>query len=361
MKIGIVGLPNTGKSTLFNALTGSHAVAADYPYSTVEPNIGLVTVPDTRLEYLKEMYTPKKTTYATIEFVDIAGLPKGASRGEGLGNRFLSYIREVDAILHVVRCYKTNESPFCDPLSDIEIVEMELIFADLEIVGRRYQKVEKASKTDRSLIPEAEFLKRLLNLLENGRTARELEATTPQEIAILKEMPLLTSKPVIFVANISDEDFWNVTEKENEYTGLIKTYASSCNAAAMEICALAEQEMAQLGEEERNAFLEEVGRERGLYLLIRQSYALLNLISFLTAGTPEVRAWTITKGTKAKQAAGKIHSDLERGFIRAEIIAFDDLKETGSMVAAKEKGLIRIEGKDYIMKDGDITLIRFNV
>jgi len=361
MKIGIVGLPNTGKSTLFNALTGSSAVAADYPYSTIEPNIGVVAVPDERLDYLENIYFPKKTTHATIEFVDIAGLPEGASRGEGLGNRFLSYIREVDAILHVVRCFDTSESLAPEPIHDIEIVEMELILADMEIVERRYQKVEKTSRTDRSQLVEAEFLKRLLDLLEGGKTAREVNPSTPLEIAVLKEMPLLTSKPVIFVANISDLDFWNTPEGENSYLKEIEEYALARNAAAIEICALAEQEIVGLSLEERNMFLDEVGRQGGLDKLIQESYSLLNLISFLTAGTPEVRAWTITKGTKAKQAAGKIHSDLERGFIRAEIVAFDDLKSSGSMTSAKEKGLVRVEGKDYIMKDGDITLVRFNV
>lgn len=360
MKIGIVGLPNTGKSTLFNALTGSSALAADYPYSTVEPNIGVVQVPDQRLDYLNQMYSPKKTTHATIEFVDIAGLAKGASKGEGLGNKFLSYIREVDAILHVVRCFENDESS-PSPIDDIEIIEMELILADIEIVERRFLKADKASKTDRSLATEADFLRRLLTLLQDGKTAREITDTTLGELAILKEMPLLSSKPVIFVANISDKDFWNTSEGDNEYVKQIQEYIETSNATVIEICALTEQEIVTLSEEERAMFLNEVGRDAALDKLIRESYSLLNLISFLTAGTPEVRAWTITKGTKAKQAAGKIHSDLERGFIRAEIVAFNDLFETGSMAVAKEKGLVRVEGKEYIMKDGDITLIRFNV
>ncbi|MCL1829805.1 MAG: redox-regulated ATPase YchF [Oscillospiraceae bacterium] len=361
MKIGIVGLPNTGKTTLFNALTGSGAIAADYPYSTIEPNIATVDVPDPRLDFLAQLYSPKKITPATIEFVDIAGLPRGASKGEGLGNRFLSYIREVDAVLHVVRCFENTEQIPCDPLGDIEIVEMELILADIEIVERRYLKQEKVSKTDRSLIPEVNFLARLLQLLADGKTARELTVVSEMEAAILKEMPLLSTKPIIYVANISDDIYWNGEPGEGVYVKQIERYAASQKAEVIEISALVEQEFVQLGETEREEFLKEIGRQRGLDRLIRQSYGLLKLISFLTAGSPEVRAWTITEGTKAREAAGKIHSDLARGFIRAEIVAFEHLKECGNMAAAKEKGLVRIEGRDYIMKDGDVTLIRFNV
>lgn len=364
MKLGIVGLPNVGKSTLFNAITNAGAQSANYAFCTIEPNIGVVAVPDKRLDKLTEMYHPAKTTPAVIEFVDIAGLVKGASKGEGLGNKFLSHIREVDAIIHVVRCFENDDIIHVDgsinPSRDIETINLELIFSDIEMVERRLDRSTKAMKGDKSLAKEVEFLKRLKASLEDGVPARNVECDEDEK-EILSTVALLTAKPVIYACNMSEEDFTNGLDANKGYVDVCKI-AEEEGAEVLPICAELEAEIAPLSKEEKEMFLSELGIEQGgLDLLIQRSYHLLGLISYLTAGTPEVRAWTIKQGTKAPQAAGKIHSDFERGFIRAEVISFDDLIACGSMTAAKEKGLVRSEGKEYVMKDGDIVLFRFNV
>ncbi len=364
MKLGIVGLPNVGKSTLFNAITNAGAEAANYPFCTIEPNVGVVAVPDERLDVLAEMYSPEKYTPAVIEFVDIAGLVRGASQGEGLGNKFLSHIREVDAVVHVVRCFRNDDiihvEGEIDPLRDLEIINMELIFSDMELVERRCDRAKKMLKGDKSLENEIEVLEKVLASLNDGISARAI-TLTPAEKEIVDTVPLLSRKPVIYAANISENDIGKDLSQNAAYMSL-KTHAESEGAAIMPICASIESEIAELEPDEKKEFLTGLGiAESGLDKLVKSSYSLLGLISFLTAGPKEVRAWTITNGTKAPQAAGKIHTDFERGFIRAEIIAYHDLISCGSMNAAKEKGLVRSEGKDYVMKDGDVTLFRFNV
>lgn len=364
MKLGIVGLPNVGKSTLFNAITNAGAEVANYAFCTIEPNVGVVAVPDYRLDELAKMYSPKKITPAVIEFVDIAGLVKGASKGEGLGNKFLSHIREVDAVIHVVRCFDNDDimhvSGSVDPKRDIETINLELILSDLEILDRRIDRTAKAAKGDKSLLTELEFLKRLKTELENGVSSRAVEADDDEK-AILADIGLLSAKPVIYACNMSEDDFASNIENNERYKAVCEI-AKAEGAEVLPICAELEAEISSLSKEEKEMFLSDAGIESGgLDMLIQRSYSLLGLISYLTAGEPEVRAWTIKKGTKAPQAAGKIHSDFERGFIRAEVISFDELMACGSMQAAKEKGKIRSEGKDYVMQDGDIVLFRFNV
>jgi len=363
MKLGMVGLPNVGKSTLFNAITKAGAQAENYPFCTIEPNVGVVQVPDERLKVLHDMYNSKKTIYTTIEFYDIAGLVKGASKGEGLGNQFLSHIREVEAIIHVVRCFEDDNVVHVDgkigPLKDIETINLELIIADLELIERRIVKTTKNLKGDKGLQKELDILNKVKATLEQGLSARTMELT-PEEADFVKTLTLLSYKPVIYAANVSEEDA--AGGEDNALVKEVQEFAASENSGCAVICAKLEAELTELDEEEKAVFLEELGiKESGLDKLIKASYSLLNLISFLTAGEPEVRAWTIKKGTKAPGAAGKIHSDFERGFIRAETVAYTDLIECGSMTAAKEKGLVRSEGKEYVVKDGDVILFRFNV
>lgn len=365
MKLGIVGLPNVGKSTLFNSLTKAGAEAANYPFCTIDPNVGIVVVPDERLKVLGELYKSEKVIPAVIEFVDIAGLVKGASKGEGRGNQFLSHIREVDAIIHVVRCFEDPNIIHVDgsinPIRDIETINLELIFADLEVIERRIARVGKMAKSDKAYAKEADLLQKLKDTLESGKPAKSYIPEDDEEQLKLKELNLLTSKPVIYAANVREDELSD-DAADNEYVHAVREAAKSENSEVFVICAQIEQEISELEEEEKKMFLEELGlKESGLEKLIRVSYSLLGLISYLTAGPKESKAWTISKGTKAPQAAGKIHSDFERGFIRAEIVNYDNLVECGSFNAAKEKGLVRSEGKEYIVQDGDVVLFRFNV
>lgn len=365
MKLGIVGLPNVGKSTLFNSLTKAGAESANYPFCTIDPNIGVVAVPDERLDVLGKMYHSKKVTPAVIEFVDIAGLVKGASKGEGLGNQFLGNIRECDAIIHVVRCFEDTNvihvDGSVDPVRDIETINLELLFSDLEILERRIAKTGKAAKNDKSQAKEYALLERLKAHLEDGRLAKSFVPADEDEEGWFASYQLLTAKPVIFAANVGEDDLAD-DGAQNEYVQRVREYAAREDSEVFVICAQIEQEIAELDDEERSMFLEELGLTKsGLEKLIQASYSLLGLISYLTSGEDETRAWTIKVGTKAPQAAGKIHSDFERGFICAEVVTFDDLVACGGTAGAKEKGLLRLEGKEYVVKDGDVILFRFNV
>ena len=363
MKLGIVGLPNVGKSTLFNSLTKAGAESANYPFCTIDPNVGIVPVPDERIKNLGELYHSAKVTPAVVEFVDIAGLVKGASKGEGLGNQFLANIREVDAIVHVVRCFDDGNIVHVDgsvnPLRDIETINFELIFSDIEVLDRRIAKSTKGSRNDKSLAHEVEFLSKVKAHLEDGKLAKTFEVDDEEDQEILNSCNLLTIKPVIFAANVNEDE---LAGEDNDYVKAVREYAADVDAKVFVVCAQIEQEISELDDDEKKEFLEDLGlEESGLEKLISASYSLLGLISFLTSGEDETRAWTIKEGTKAPQAAGKIHTDFERGFICAEVVSFEDLKEYGTMQACKEKGLVRQEGKEYVVKDGDIIVFRFNV
>ncbi len=365
MKLGIVGLPNVGKSTLFNSLTKAGAESANYPFCTIDPNVGVVPVPDERLDVLGKMHESKKIVPAVIEFVDIAGLVKGASKGEGLGNQFLSNIREVDAIVHVVRCFEDTNIVHVygsiDPLRDIETINLELIFSDIEILDRRIAKTSRGANNDKKLAREVEMMKRLKTFLEEGHLAKNFELADEDEEAWFTEYNLLTAKPVIYAANVAEEELADDGEG-NEQVAKVREFAKQEKSEVFVICAQIEQEIAELDEDEKKMFLDDLGlQESGLEKLIRASYRILGLISYLTTGPDESRAWTITKGTKAPQAAGKIHTDFERGFIRAEVVTYENLVANGGMNGAKEKGLVRSEGKEYVVQDGDVVLFRFNV